>query len=129
MKENPVERGRFSVGGKGLGTVTEAMVRQRARELAIINGRSGNNILPSDLDEAQRELTGQERLIPNPKPEEELDEGERWDPVGGSKGAIAPTVPPPDEQTFAETLVEEGVEDAEQDQMVEGTRENLENEP
>jgi hypothetical protein len=128
MKENPVERGRFSVRGQGLGTVTEAMVRQRARELAIINGRSGNNILPSDLDEARRELTGQQRLVPNPKPEEELDEGQRWEPVGGSHGTSAPTVPPPDEQTFAEKLVEEGVEDAEQDQMVEGTRENLENE-
>src|SRR5262245_47989727 len=128
MKENPVERGRFSVGGKGLGTVTEAMVRQRARELAIINGRSGNNILPADLDEARRELTGRERLVPSPKPEEKLDESQRWDPVGGSNGTSAPTVPPPDEQTFAEKLVEEGVEDAEQDQMVEGARENLENE-
>ena len=128
MNDNPVERGRFSIRGQGLGTVTEAMVRQRARELAIINGRSGNNILPADLDEARRELTGQERLVPSPNPEEQLDESERWDPVGGSKGTAAPTVPPPDEQTFAEKLVEEGVEDAEQDQMVEGTRENLENE-
>ncbi len=129
MKENPIERGRFSLGGQGLGTVTEQMVRQRAGELAIINGRSANHILESDLEEARRELTGRERLVPNPSPEEELDESQRWDPIGGSNGSSAPTVPSPDEQTFAEKLIEEGVEDAEQDQMVEGTRESPDGEP
>ena len=126
MKENPIDRGRFSLRGQGLGTVTEAMVRRRAAELAIIKGRSKDNILQSDLEEARRELTGQERLVPNPEPEEELDESQRWDPVGGSSGSSAPIVPPSDEQVFPEKLVEEGVEDAEQDQMLEGTRESIE---
>jgi len=126
MKENPIDRGRFSLRGQGLGTVTEAMVRRRAAELAIINGRSKDNILQSDLEEARRELTGQERLVPNPEPEEELDEIQRWDPLGGPSGSSAPTVPPSDEQVFPEKLVEEGVEDAEQDQMLEGTRESIE---
>jgi len=127
MEENPIEKGRFSVRGEGLGTVTEEMVRQRASELAIINGRSSNNILDSDLREARRELTGRERLnSQSDSGDEELPESERWDPVPGSSGSAAPTVPPPDEQTFAEKLVEEGIEDAEQDQMVQGTRESLE---
>jgi hypothetical protein len=131
MEENPIDEGRFSIRGEGLGTVTEEMVRQRAAELAIINGRSSNNILDSDLREARRELTGRERLDSPPEPGEELSEAERWDPVPGSSGSAAPTVPAPDEQTFAEKLVEEGVEDAEQDQMVQGTRESLDrdNEP
>jgi len=126
MKENPIDQGRFSVGGHGLGTVTEEMVRKRAAELAIINGRSSHDVLDSDLDEARRELTGKQRLTPEQEPAEELDEGERWDPVPGSTGSSAPTVPAPDEQTFAEKLVEEGVEDAEQEQMLEGTRESIE---
>jgi hypothetical protein len=125
MKENPIDQGRFTIRGQGVGTVTEAMVRQRAAELALINGRSRHNILKSDLEEARRELTGQEGLIPNPEPEEELDESQRWDPIGGSSGTSAPTVPPPDEQAFPEKLVEEGVDDAEQDQMVEGTQESI----
>jgi hypothetical protein len=37
----------------------------------------------------------------------------------------AKTVPADDEQTFAETLVEGGVEEAEHEQMVEGTRESV----
>jgi len=126
MKENQEEEGRFSLKAHGLGTVTEAMVRQRARELAVINGRSPHQILDSDLREAQRELTGEERLNPEPPPAEELPEEKRWVGVAESEGHKAPTVPAPDEQTFAEKLVEEGVEDAEQDQMIRATRASLE---
>jgi len=125
MKENPIDKGRFTSHAHGLGTVTEAMVRQRARELAIINGRSQNNILESDLEEARRELTGRERVTPEPPAAEQIEEDERWDPVPGSAGSAAPAIEAPDEQSFAEKLVEEGVEDAEQEQMVEGTRESI----
>jgi len=125
MKENRIEEGRFTEHAHGLGTVTEAMVRQRARELALINGRSEDQVLDSDLDQAHRELTGEERLEPQSSPAEELTEESRWVGVPESIGHQAPTVPAPDEQTFAEKLVEEGVEDAEQDQMVRAVREGL----
>ena len=125
MKENPLDKGRFSIHGHGLGTVTEQMVRQRAAELAVINGRSAHNILQSDLDEARRELTGRERLVPEPSPAEQIEEDERWDLVPGSTGSAAPAIEPPDEQSFPEKLVEEGVEDAEREQMIEGTRESI----
>ncbi|HYG34768.1 MAG TPA: hypothetical protein VEC99_08295, partial [Clostridia bacterium] len=116
MKQNRYEEGRFTEHGRGLGTVTEEMVRKRASELALINGRSEHNILDSDLDQAYRELTGAERLVPESSPAEEIPEDARWEGVAGSTGNQAQTVPAPDEQTFAEKLVEEGVEDAEQDQ-------------
>jgi hypothetical protein len=125
MRENHNEGGRFSQHAQGLGTVTEAMVRQRARELALINGRSIHHLLDFDLDQARRELTGQERLVPEPTAAEELPEAKRWEPVPESAGHRAPSVPAPDEQTFAEQLVEEGVGDAEQDQMVQATRASL----
>lgn len=124
MKENRIEEGRFSEHAEGLGTVTEAMVRHRARELAFINGRP-NQVLDSDLNQARRELTGEERVNPPPSAAEQLTEEQRWEPVPESMGHKAPTVPAPDEQTFAEQLVEEGVEDAEQDQMVKATRQSL----
>ena len=127
MKQNPLEEGRFSEHAHGLGTVTKGMIRQRARELALINGRP-HHVLDSDLDQARRELTGEERLIPEESAAELLPEENRWEEVPESVGTKAPTVPPPDEQTFAETLVEEGVEDAEQDQMVRATREGLKRE-
>jgi hypothetical protein len=124
MREENNNEGRFSENGRGLGTVTEEMVRQRAAELALINGRPPGQILDSDIDEARRELTGRETLVPTPPPAEELTEDQRWQPVAESTGNKAPTMPAPDEQTFAEELVEEGVEDAEQDRMVQGTRES-----
>ena len=125
MKENQIEKGRLTQRGRGLGTVTERMVRQRAGELAVINGRSERNILDSDIEQARRELTSEEHLVPQPSKAEEVPEDGRWDPVPGSTGQTAPTIPAPDEQTVAEKLVEEGVEEAEQDQMIRATRESL----
>jgi hypothetical protein len=123
MKENRVEKGRFTEQGHGLGTVTREMVLKRARELALISGRE--QVLESDFEQAKRELTREEHLTPEPDRMENLPEDKRWDPVPESTGKEAPTVPAPDEQTFAEKLVEEGVEDAEHDQMTKAARESL----
>jgi hypothetical protein len=125
MKHDRIEEGRLSADGQGLGTVTEEMVLQRAREIAFINGRSKKNVLDSDLAQARRELTGEEHLVPEPTKAETLPEEERWDPVPGSTGRKVPTVRAPDEQTTTEELVEEGVEDAEHDQMVRATKQGL----
>ncbi len=125
MKDNQIEEGRYTQNARGLGTVTEDMVRQRARELAVINGHAPEQVLSSDLEQARRELTGEERLNPLPTAAEQVPEEGRWETVPDATGQRAPTVPAPDEQTFAEKLVEEGVEDAEHDQMVKATRESL----
>jgi len=125
MKRERYEEGRFTDHGHGLGTVTEAMVRRRARELALINGRQEDQLLKSDLDQARRELTGEEGLEPEPTPAEQLPEDSRRIGVPESVGHQAPVVPAPDEQTFAEKLVEEGVEEAEQDQMIRAVREGI----
>lgn len=108
-----------------MGTVTRGMVVKRARELAVINGRSEDQMLQSDFDQAKRELTGRGEVVeeqesPRPRSHSELRET-----VRGTRGRQARTVSPHDEQTDAQKLVEEGVSDAEHDQMVEGTRESL----
>jgi len=123
MKENRIEEGRFTEQGHGLGTVTKEMVQKRAQELALINGRS--QTLESDFRQAKRELTREEDLSPEPDATEKLTEDERWEPVGESAGKEGPKVPASDEQTFAEKLVEEGVEDAEHDQMTKAVRQSL----
>jgi hypothetical protein len=124
MKTNQTEsEGRFSDHGEGLGTVTEEMIRHRAAVIAVINGRDENKVLDVDMEQARRELLGEERLNTVPTAGENLPESKRWDPVPGTPGRKAPTVPVPDEQTFAEALVEEGVADAELDQQVEAVRE------
>jgi hypothetical protein len=127
MRQNQIEEGRISQHSRGLGTITEDMVRERARELAITNGRSPDHLSEADLAQAKRELV--EAPLAPEAPEgaaaEALPESERWDPNRGSMGRKAPVYPAHDEQTDVEKLVEEGVEEAEHDQMVEGTRESL----
>jgi hypothetical protein len=125
MKENPIERGRVSDRGEGIGTVTKDMVMKRAREIAVINGRLAQNVLDSDVDQAQRELTGEDEMHPEPTPAENLTEDKRWDPVPASEGRKVPTIPDPDEETDAEKLYDEGVADAEHDQEIEATKDDL----
>ena len=128
MKRNPIEQGRFSDRGEGLGTVTKKMVMQRARQIAVINGRSEKEVIERDVEEAFRELEGEDEMKPTPTAEEALPEDERWDPVPGTPGHKAPTLPASDEQTFAEELYDEGVADAEHDQEIEATRDDLKRE-
>jgi hypothetical protein len=125
MKQDHIEEGKILLHFKGLGTVTEEMVRARARELALINGRSPEHLSPEDLRQAKRELTGEPTPPPEGDREDSLPESERWDPNAGSQGRQAGVVPAHDEQTDVEKLVEEGVNEAEHEQLVEGTRESL----
>lgn len=125
MDQKRIDEGRFTAHGRGLGTVTEEMVRRRARELAVINGREDGQVLDIDLDEARRELLGRERVNPTPDATETLSEEDRWHEVPEESGHKVEPVIPADEQTFAETLVEEGLEDAETENMLEATRESM----
>jgi len=122
MKRRHIEQGRLSDRGEGLGTVTRKMVMKRAREIAVINGRTEKNVLDSDIDQATRELQGEDEVNPPRTAAEKLPEDKRWDPVPGSEGRKAPTVPAPDEQTAAEKIYDEGVGDAEHDQEIQATR-------
>jgi hypothetical protein len=125
MKQDNIEQGRISDRGEGLGTVTREMVMIRAREIAVINGRSAKNVLESDIREAREELEGKDEINPPLTAEESLPESKRWDPVPGSEGTRAPTIPSPDEPSAAEQLYDEGVGDAEHDQEIEATRDDL----
>ena len=62
--------------------------------------------------------------MPEAPPEEKVPEDERLKGAETDDAHRVEPVPAPDEQTFAEKLVEEGVEDAEQDQMSEAARES-----
>lgn len=104
----------------GIGTVTREMVRERAVELAIINGRSAQEASKSDREQAKRELTGDS----NPDSKEEIlesaPESERWDPVPGATGHKVSVASGDDEddegRSDNERLVDEGIAGAEHDQ-------------
>ena len=110
----------------GIGTVTPKMVRERAMELAVINGRSAHDVSKSDLEQAKRELTGEPDTDPNEAALESAPESDRWNPVPGSEGRKAPTAPSDDEddegRSDNERLLEEGIAGAEHDQMLQASQ-------
>ena len=131
MNTNPLKQGLLTENSAGIGTVTRAMVRERAVELAGINGRAPRDVSKSDWDQAKRELTGESDTDPTDTLLESAPESERWDPVPGSVGGKVPAAPSADEddegRSDNERLVEEGVAGAEQDQMLQAARDASKN--
>jgi len=121
MKTNPLKQGLLTENSVGIGTVTRKMVRERAVELASINGRPAQEVTKSDLEQAKRQLTGGTDVDPKEAILESAPEAERWDPLPGSAGHKVPAAPSADEdeegRSDNERLVEEGIEGAEHDQM------------
>jgi hypothetical protein len=131
MKTNPLKEGALTENSAGIGTVTREMVRARAVELAVIDGRSAKDATMSDFAQAKRELTGEPVTDPKEAVLESAPESERWDPLPGSTGEKAPVAAGEDEddegRSDNERLVEEGVAGAEHDQMLQATRRTAKN--
>lgn len=126
MKTNPLKEGALTKNSVGLGTVTREMVRGRAEELAVINGRSAQHVLSSDWEQAKRELTGQPDQDPIEAALEAVSESERGEPVTDSTGPKVLVAAGDDEdeegRSDNERLVEEGIAGAEHDQMLQAAR-------
>ena len=120
MDTNPLKQGALTENSAGVGTVTPKMVRERAVELAIINGSSAQHVSRSDRDQANLELTGIVAKEPIEEVLESTPESERWDPVPASTGRKVPVSPGEDEddegRSDNERLVDEGIAEAEHDQ-------------
>jgi hypothetical protein len=120
MNTNPLKQGALTENSKGVGTITRKMVRERAVELAVINGRSAQEVSKSDWEQAKRELTGDEsEMDPKEAALDSAPESERWDPVPGSTGQKVEVAASEDEdeegRSDNERLVEEGIGEAELD--------------
>jgi len=126
MKKSPLKEGVVSENSAGIGTVTRKMVRERAIELAVIDGHSAKDVSKADSDQAKRELTGEPDIEPQEAALESAPESERWDPESGSTGHKVPEAPSEDEdeegRSDDERLVEEGVAEAELDQRVQASK-------
>ena len=126
MKINPPKEATLIINSTGVGTLTGKMVWERAAELAVIDGRTAEEVSTSDWEQAKRELTGGSDLDPNEALLESAPESERWDPLPGSTGRVVPVTPIGDEddegRSVSERLVEEGVLEAEHDRMVQSAK-------
>jgi hypothetical protein len=126
MNKNPLNKGILTEKAVGIGTVTLEMVEERANELAEIAGRVPPQASTIDYEEARRELTGESNIDVQAALLESIPESGRWDPVPGSTGRHTPDSFGEDEDSEGRSesaqLVEEGVREAEHDQMLEAAR-------
>ena len=133
MNTNPLNKGILTENFVGVGTVTREMVEKRAIELALINGRLAKDVSESDFEQAKRELTGGSEIDPQEAALEAAPESERWDPEGGSTGHKVATTNEDDDddegRSIGEQLVDEGVNEAEHDQMLRAARDAEEKDP
>ncbi len=118
--------GKIAHRGQGLGVPSPAMVEERAREIALIDGRRPDEVNETDRDQALRELTGKN------VPADDLPEIEGL--IAGRDPSTVPDRPAQrktrqtalDEQSELEKTVEQSVEEAQHDQMLQSRLEDLE---
>lgn len=126
MNKNPLNKGVLTENASGIGTVTPEMVEARAVELAAIAGRVPLEPSETDYEQAKRELTGEVEMDGQEAALESIPESEGWDPVPGSMGRHTRESFSEDEdsegQSESAQLVEEGIREAEHDQMLQAAR-------
>jgi hypothetical protein len=122
MAANPTNKGIIAKNFTGIGTVTLEMIRERAHELAILSGRVPAHVTQAESEQARRELSGGSDLDGREEVIEAIPESGRWDPVPGSAGRQIPESLDDDEddegRNGSAQLVEDGVQEAEHDQML-----------
>ena len=94
MSINPLKAGALIENPEGIGIVARKMLRERAIELALIDGRSTLEVSKSDWEAAKRELNNggksdNERLVEEGAAEAEHDqmrEAATWDVLSDEGG-------------------------------------------
>lgn len=112
--------------GNGLGAPSPDEVEKRAREIALIAERDPDEFTDADWDQARRELRGSAAVSAPEETDENAEVVEEWNVVASSAGHRAPRIE--DDENLGEHLVEDGIEEAAHDQMVEARKEELEQE-
>ncbi|HEY8903858.1 MAG TPA: hypothetical protein VIM48_09125 [Chthoniobacterales bacterium] len=106
---------RIEVEGEGAGEFSEADIHRRAAELALADGRYSPN--EADLSQARAELASPE--APGDIAEQIAEEDRPDAGVPATEQPLRATAPEAtDEETDAERLVEEGIEEAVHDDRV-----------
>lgn len=107
---------------QGLGTPSAEMVRQRAVELALIDGRDEFN--DQDWQAAKRELHGGHESNDTNGEMTAADFISEHDMVVASVGHHTENIGPEDQDNVLEELVAEGMDEAVHDQMLAARRES-----
>lgn len=111
MRTNAREQGGYTMKLGGAGAVTRGMVRTRAAELAVVHGRPRDQPSTEDLAQATAELTGEAEGDHNDPALETALECMGGDAYGEEDG-----------RSDCERLVDGGVREAQNDQMLQASR-------
>jgi hypothetical protein len=123
MPEHKDHEAHMIVRGRATGAITAADIERRARELALIR-RGDERYNEEDLRRAERELMGDTDL-PDVDDDENTPYAANRDPSEPISNHGFQHVMPGqegDEQTAPERLAQQGVDEAQHDQMVESRR-------
>jgi hypothetical protein len=111
MKKKP--RGRIEVRGNEVSAVSDELLQQRARDLAQEDGRTEPR--DADFNKAREELSGfTEDSSPEVPPGDESLTN--WNESADTTGQRVDTSPPDQDVDVGLELVEEGVDEADEDQ-------------
>jgi hypothetical protein len=123
MNKNPLNKGIIEKNSVGIGEISSEMIAARGKELALIAGRPMTRV---DCEQALRELTGGTEMDDKQAFLESVTEDKRWDPLPGSTGHQVENLASEDEDDDGRNenaqLVEEGVREAEHDQMLQAAK-------
>ena len=113
------------------GKISRRLVRERAVEVAISQGRTAQDVSKADWEQAKRDLQSEPETDTSAVAQESAAECEGWAMVMGSRGHKV-HVPSGDEEddegrSDVERLVVEGVREAGREQRQEADREAKEN--
>ena len=111
--------GKISVHGNGVGAPTPELIEKRAREIALIHERKPDEYTDADWDQARRELLGAQVNTAPEETEENAEVVEEWNVVAGDTGHHALRAADGEDKNLGEQLVDDGVEEATHDQMLE----------
>ena len=124
--KNPLNKGILTENAVGIGTVTPEMVDSSWARHSRNRFRVPAAATKVDYEQAHRELTGGSEMDPQEEVLESIPEAERWDPVPSSTGHQTPDSLGEDEDSEGRSesaqLVEEGIKEAEHDQMLQASR-------
>jgi hypothetical protein len=127
MEKNSPNKDVLTANSIVTGPVTRDMVHARARERALNAGRSPLQVSQVDYEDARRELTGESDVDRQEAMLYSMPEAKTGDIVPDSNGHQVPESPNEDEDiegsNASAQLVEDGINEAERDQMLQAARE------
>ena len=117
--------GHIEENSQGMGVPTPERVEQRARELAMIAGRSTTSVNDADRSAARLELVGELNPDLDGEDEEIVGGVRHWDEVPGTRGHHTESHFPTNEASLGEQLINEGMTEALHNEMLEAVKKGM----